>query len=78
MAAIWSDAIKAGAWPMPGNSTKRALGPRRVIASASARRSKSLPAPRITSVGQRTASQACHRSMSAGSAVRNGSPMRGS
>ncbi len=33
--AIWSSAISAGAWPMPGNSISVALGPRSVMVTAS-------------------------------------------
>jgi hypothetical protein len=54
--AIWSSCMSVGACPMPGSSTSFAFGPRSVIARAVSRDSRSDCAPRMTSVGQRTAS----------------------
>mmetsp|Transcript_21669 Transcript_21669/g.84381 ORF Transcript_21669/g.84381 Transcript_21669/m.84381 type:complete len:464 (+) Transcript_21669:1574-2965(+) len=54
--AIWSAWISVGAWPMPGSSTSRARGPRCVIAWAVSALSRSDCAPRISSVGPRSAS----------------------
>jgi len=50
--AIWSSRIRVGAWPMPGSSTRLAPGPRCVIARAVSALSRSLSAPRMSSVGQ--------------------------
>src|SRR5690606_13147188 len=50
-AAIWSSAIRVGAWPTPSKSTRRARGPLACIALATSSASTSDCAPRSRRVG---------------------------